>query len=102
VSTQETGQETEQQEESAPPFSAGEPPPYSAYIAGIVLDHARELGAEPRGPASVGEVLALWARSDQTEAAFVARLHIARAQVRGRQKPGVDKWGLYISLIDSC
>ena len=75
------------------------PPPYSPYLAQVVLDHARELGAAPRGPAGVEQVLRLWQGSGQDEATFVGRLHAARDTVRQRQKPGADKWGLYLIAV---
>ncbi len=75
---------------------------YSPYIAQVVLDHARELGAEARGPSGVGDALAVWARSGLSEAAFVERLHQARAAVRREQRPGVDKWRLYVGALGAA
>jgi hypothetical protein len=88
-------QETEQHTD----FQEDVTPHYSAYIAAVVLDHARELGAEPRGPAGVETALRHWQASGQDEAAFVARLHVARDAVRQRQKPGADKWSLYLAAL---
>jgi hypothetical protein len=94
----ESGQTESAEEESRTPFSGGEPP-YSPYLAQVVLDHARELGAAPRGPAAVNEVLRLWVASGLNETAFAERLHAARTTARHGQGCGVDKWGLYLKAL---
>ena len=99
VPPQETGQETESQEDPTPLLSSSEPPRYSAFLAAVVLDHAGELGAAGRGPAGVGEILSLWQASGLDESAFATRLHEARAAARKAQRPGVDKWRLYLDAV---
>jgi hypothetical protein len=98
--SQQTGQETESNDDSnragrvsqetTPPAMA-DPPPYSPYIAGVILDHSRELGDATHGPANVTQALRLWQASGAGETAFVALLHEARRLVRvyqGKQGPG--------------
>ncbi len=57
-------------------------PTYSPYIAGVMLDYARELGAGYQGPTHVTAALRLWQTSGLGETAFVTILHMARRQVR--------------------
>ena len=97
---QETGQQTAEQEDGSPDILERlRTPPYSAFIAAVVLDHARELGAAGRGPAGVSEALRAWAASGLPEVAFVDHLHAARAAVHRQQRPGLDKWGLYLQVL---
>jgi hypothetical protein len=55
---------------------------YSPYIAGVILDYARELGAAYAGPVHVAAALRLRQTSGQDETSFIAILHTARRQVR--------------------
>ncbi len=67
------------------------PPPYSPYIAAVVLDHSRELGDRFHAPANVTQALHLAAAAGLPEQAFVETLHTARARVRtyqGKQRAG--------------
>jgi hypothetical protein len=80
-------------------FAPDETSRYSGYITAVVLDHAKELGAATRGPQGAVEALQLWTASGLPEAAFVERLHQARAAVRKQQQPGVDKWSLYLRAL---
>jgi hypothetical protein len=94
--SQQTDQETESNDDSnraAPQFrkDTTSAPPYSPYIAGIVIDHSRELGDLVHGPANVTQALRLWQQSALAEDDFVAGLHEARRRVhlyQGKQGLG--------------
>jgi hypothetical protein len=94
--SQQTDQETESNDDSnraAPKFrkDTTTAPPYSPYIAGIVIDHSRELGDLTHGPANVTQALRLWQQSALAEDDFVACLHEARRRVhlyQGKQGLG--------------
>ena len=71
--------------------SRATPPPYSPYIAGVVLDYSREFGDGPHAPANISQALGLWHTSHLAEEPFVQMLHSARSRVRraqGRQGQG--------------
>jgi hypothetical protein len=68
-----------------------EPPPCSAYIAGVILDYGREFGDAGHAASNVTRALRLWQASGLAEAEFVETLHAARGVVRvyqGRQGLG--------------
>jgi len=103
-------QETVQQEGDSNPVPrtkreiAGERPPYSPYIAGVVLDDSTELGDTTHGPSNVTQALRLWTQSGSTEAAFVAHLHEARRLTRlyqGKQGLGTitNKMAYYFQVV---
>jgi hypothetical protein len=58
-------------------------PAYSPYIAGVILDYARELGSAYAGTRHVGAAHRLWQTSGVGETSFVAVLQAARRQVTG-------------------
>ena len=79
---------------------------YSPYVAGVILDHSRELGDTPHGPANVTQAHRLWTTSGLDENAFVALLQEARLQVRlyqGKQGHGTiaNKMGYYFRVVRS-
>jgi len=87
---QQTDQETESNDDSnraASEFTKDttSAPPYSPYIAGIIIDHSRELGDLAHGPANVTQALRLWQHSALAEDSFVACLHEARRRVHTYQ-----------------
>ncbi len=69
-------------------------PPYSPYIALVVLDLSRELG-DANGPSNVTQALRLWQASGLDERGFVEVLQTARRAVRGAQAHGVANKGAY-------
>ncbi|HUS14530.1 MAG TPA: hypothetical protein VM536_05870 [Chloroflexia bacterium] len=78
---------------------------YSPYIAGVVMDHSRELGDAGHGPANVTQALRLWQQSGQDEATFVACLHEARTRVRtaqGKQARGgiANKMAYFFRVLE--
>ncbi len=83
-------------------------PPHNPYIAAIICDHSIELGDAAHRAANVTQALRLYAASGYDEAAFVARLHTARARVRAYQgKQGIgsigNKMGYYFAVLaDLC
>jgi hypothetical protein len=88
--SQQTDQETESNDDSnraAPQFTKDttSAPPYSPYIAGIIIDHSRELGDPMHGPANVTQALRLWQQSSLVEDSFVVCLHEARRRVHTYQ-----------------
>jgi len=81
-----------------------EPPPYSAYIAGVVLDHSRELGDGGHAPANITQALRLAQAAGCGEPAFVDALHTARARTRayqGKQGTGqiTRKMAYYFAVL---
>jgi hypothetical protein len=56
---------------------------YSPYIAGVILDYARELGTDYAGPTHVATALQLWQTSGLDDTSFVVMLQRARRQVTG-------------------
>src|SRR5689334_14178440 len=65
-----------------------EKPPYSPYIAGVVLDFSRELGDVVHGVSNVTQALRLHAAAGRSEQEFVDLLYEARKRTRqyqGRQ-----------------
>ena len=80
------------------------PPPYSPYIAAIVLDHSRELGDGPHAPANITQALRVAEAAGLPEQAFVEALHTARARVRtyqGKQGMGTiaNKMAYYFAVL---
>ena len=86
-------------------LAAGGAPPYSPYVAGVILDHSRELGDDRHGPANVSQALRLWQTSGLDDAAFVALLHETRRRVRlaqGQQGSGglLNKMAYYFRVLE--
>jgi hypothetical protein len=69
-------------------------PPYSPYIAQVVLDLSRELG-DLNALSNVTQALRLWQMSGLDEEAFVAALYEAKLSVRKAQAHGVANKGAY-------
>ena len=69
-------------------------PPYSPYIAQVVLDLSRELG-DLNALSNVTQALRLWQMSGLDEEAFVAALYEAKLSVRKAQSHGVANKGAY-------
>jgi len=79
-------------------------PPYSPYIAGVVLDHSRELGDGPHAPANITQALRLAQAAAVPEPVFVAALHTARSRTRayqGKQGTGqiTRKMAYYFAVL---
>jgi len=83
-------------------------PPYSPYIAAVVLDHSRELGDSFHAPANITQALRVAQAAGLPEQAFVDLLHTARQRVRlyqGKQGQGqlANKMAYYfVVLRDLC
>jgi hypothetical protein len=82
-------------------------PPYSPYIAGVVLDFSQALGDTLHGPANVTQALRLWQQSGRDEATFVQEyLYSAYSRVRvyqGRQGQGyiANKMAYFFEVLRS-
>lgn len=77
----------------------GDGAPYSAYIAGVVLDLARESLPGQAAPAVVKHVLALWQRSGLPEGEFVLLLHLVRADLRAQQAKIVNRVAWFYAAV---
>jgi len=78
--------------------------PYSPYVAGVILDHSRELGDSVHAPANVTQAHLLWQAGGRDENTFVAQLHEARRLVRkgqGKQGTGTiaNKMAYYFTVL---
>jgi hypothetical protein len=81
-----------------------EKPPYSPYIAGVVLDFSRELGDAVHGVSNVTQALRLHAAAGRPEQEFVDLLYEARRRTRqyqGRQGLGMieNKMAYFFSVM---
>ncbi len=77
---------------------------YSPYIAGVILDHSRELGDGLHAPANVTQAHRLWHTCGLDENTFVAALHEARRRVRtyqGKQGSGTihNRMGYFFRVV---
>ena len=77
---------------------------YSPYIAGVILDHSRELGDGLHAPANVTQAHRLWHACGLDENTFVAALHEARRRVRtyqGKQGSGTihNRMGYFFRVV---
>ena len=80
------------------------PARYSPYIAGVILDHSRELGDGPHAPANVTQAHRLWHTCGLDENSFVEVLHEARRRVRsyqGKQGTGTihNRMGYFFRVV---
>jgi hypothetical protein len=84
--------------------SNGDRPPYSPYIAAVILDFSQELGDALHAPANVTQALRLFAAGEGSEELFVSWLYEARQRTRvaqGRQGQGriANKMAYFFTVL---
>ncbi len=82
----------------------GDRPPYSPYIAAVILDFSQELGDVLHAPANVTQALRLFAAEGGSEELFVSQLYAARQRTRlaqGRHGQGriVNKMAYFFTVL---
>lgn len=74
-------------------------PPYSPYIAGVIMDFSRELDDSTHGPSNVTQALRLWADSGLADEAFVQQCYAAKRLLRQAQAHGVANKMAYFFVV---